>query len=421
MQFSQLKHRLMLWVLFASLTFFCNFLAAQQNSALTLSSAVHKMLEKHPALRQQQYNEEKRLFKLKIAELRPSTEITFELENFGGSGSFEGTDSAEAVVALSSFIELGGKRQMRSDLANIELDQFAFEREIEKLDLFANLTERFVMSLSFQEKIILAKEHVELLQKVLDTVQKRSEKGIAPEADLMQAKVALSMAENNLESLKREFDRQKIYLSAFWGSRYPDFEQVNGNLFEFGQEKSFEVLFAQAEQSPFIQMLSNKERLSQARIKLEKSANRPDVAWQFGVKQMRDVEESTLVAGVSVPLFYKGRNQSNLAIAQADSEIFSLEKEQALLDFHLRLFEAYSLRSQQIYIVKSLNNEIIPSLEAALAAINQGYENGRYRFSELVKAQEQLIDARRSRIDSATQALLSQSVIEQFSGVALEN
>lgn len=416
-----LKHRQVFLVLCFLMVPTDITLAADQQPTLTLSLAVQRMLEKHPTLKQQEFTRESFVFKLKSAELRPSTELEIELDSFGSSGAFEGTDSAEGLVALSSVIEFGGQRQARSDFVSNELDNYAIQREIERLDLLARLTEAFIRGLSIQESMGLAEQHLALLTNVFTTVKKRVDRGIASEADLMQAKVALAMAENNLESLEQEFARQKVFLSSFWRRRNPDFDLVKGELFELDQGKSFEALFAEAQQSPSIQLLARKERLAEAKVALEKSSNRPDVAWRIGVKNMRDVDELALVAGVSVPLFSNSRNRPNLAIAQLERERFSLEKEQALLEFHRRLFELYSLRIQHIDTVERLRNEVIPSLETALEATKLGYTNGRYRFLELVKTQEQLIEARKMKIDSATQALIYQARIEQLSAVALGN
>lgn len=421
MSLISIKHRQVFLVLCFLMVSADITLAADQQSALTLSLAVQRMLEKHPTLKQQEFTKESLVFKLKAAELRPSTELEIELDSFGGSGVFDGTDSSEGLVALSSVIEFGGQRQARSDFVSNELGNYAIQREIEKLDLLASLTEAFIQGLSIQESMGLAEQHLALLKNVFMTVKKRVDRGIASEADLMQAKVALAMAENNLESLEQEFARQKVFLSSFWRKRNPDFDLVKGELFELGQGKSFAALFAEAEQAPSIQLLARKERFAEAKVALEKSSNRPDVAWRIGVKNMRDVDESALVAGVSVPLFSKSRNRPNLAIAQLERERFSLEKEQALLEFHRRLFELYSLRIQHIDTVERLKTEVIPSLEVALEATKLGYINGRYRFLELVNAQEQLIEARKMKIDSATQALIYQARIEQLSAVALGN
>lgn len=392
---------------------------AQESSNLSFSRAVEKTLDKHPELRRLKLVENKLAWQVKQAGLRPELELEIEVENFGGGGQFSGTDSAESSIALSSVLELGGKRSARRELASAELSHNELIRKAQTLDLVGELSEVFITCLSIQEKILLAREQVELLEDVLKTVQKRSDRGIAPEADLMQAKVALAKAKINLNSLEQEFERRKLLLAGFWGNTQPEFDRISANLFEFGTEKSFEALLDQAKTAPDFRALITSERLGEASITLEKANSSPGIEWKVGIKQMEDVDESALIVGVSMPLFSGKRSRSNVAIAQLNRDSLNIEKESMILKMHSQLFMAYSLRSQHVLTVDQLTDEIVPSLEKALLAIQKGYENGRYRYSDLVKAQEDLIEAKQNKIDSAMLALLSQSVIERLTGVSL--
>ncbi len=47
----------------------------------------------------------------------PNPELSLEVENFAGSGAFQGLRSTEATLALSQRIELGGKRSARLGVA----------------------------------------------------------------------------------------------------------------------------------------------------------------------------------------------------------------------------------------------------------------------------------------------------------------
>lgn len=90
-----------------------------------------------------------------------------------------------------------------------------------------------------------------------------------------------------------------------------------------------------------------------------------------------------------------------------------------LLQLHARLFEAWSLRKQSISAANLTRKVAIPALEKALRLTTEGFESGRYRYLDLIAAQEELLASKQALIDAATTALVSQAVIEKLTSEAL--
>lgn len=105
--------------------------------------------------------------------------------------------------------------------------------------------------------------------------------------------------------------------------------------------------------------------------------------------------------------------------ALANRNAVDFAQQDLLLRLHAQLFEAYSLRRQNIAAVKKTEREIIPALENALKLTRKAYENGRYRYLDLIAAQEELLATKQARIDAASTALISQALIEKLSSEAL--
>jgi len=61
----------------------------------------------------------------------------------------------------------------------------------------------------------------------------------------------------------------------------------------------------------------------------------------------------------------------------------------------------------------------LPDRREALELTRTAYEQGRYGYVEWVTAQQELLAARRNRVDAATTALLNQALIEQLTGQSL--
>ncbi len=381
---------------------------------LTLSKAIEKTLSNNPQLKQFELKKKQLSTSQEVGKLRPALNLDLEVENFEGSGNFEGFDSAEQVLALSSVIEMGGKRRSRVKVAESLIEQFDLDQELQTIDLLGNLTRLFISTISISEKIILAEQSVRLHTKLLQTVQNRVDKGIAQEADLMRSRSALIEAKIKLEGLQNKLAINNSALAKYWGERKPEFKTVSGNLYAFDKVLTFDELFLQVENSPAIQRYASEARLKKAELQLAKTSNRSDITWNFGVRKFEETDDKALVAGVSVPLFSSRRNRFGAQSAQYALDAAELNRESALLLLHQKLFSAYNQRQQAITTEEKIRLEVIPALEKAATLTLEGYERGRFTYQDVVSAQRELISAKLIQVEKATIAFLNQSTIEQL-------
>jgi cobalt-zinc-cadmium efflux system outer membrane protein len=389
-------------------------LSLANNGPITLDAAIEKTLSKNPSLKQFELKGKQLIANKDTAGLRPGLNLDMEVENFAGSGDFSSFDSAETTLALSSVIEMGDKRGSRLQLADSRISQFNLMRQIEAIDLLSNLTQVYISTLAIDEKIQLAKQSVELHKALVNTVQKRVNKGIAQEADLMRAKSSLIEEEIKLETLTSKLQINKTTLASFWGDKTLGDTDISGNLYLFNAVQSFETLFSQVESSPTIQSFASQQRLKQAEVQLAKTSSRSDISWNIGVRQFQETDDTALVAGFSIPLFSGKRNRSSYQSAQYDLDVVDIDRERTLIELHQRLFEAYSHRKQAVASEKRIRLEVIPALEQALKLTLEGYERGRYTYQDVVSSQRELISAKLTRVEKSTIALLNQSIIEQL-------
>jgi len=381
---------------------------------LTLNTAIEKTLQHNPQLQQFELKGRQLATNQEFAGLRPAYSIDLEVENFAGTGEFSGVDSAETTLALSSVIELGGKRDSRIQFAQTQIDQFGLERKIKTIDLLSSLTRLYIATLSLSERTRLAEESVGLYSAFLETVEKRVTKGIAPEAELIRVKSALVEEQLKLETLRSKQLINYYALAKYWGKRFPSYNRLNGSLYTFSEIKAFDDLFKQVESSPNIEIYASKARLKQAEIQLSKTANKADISWNIGVRQFQSTDDTALVAGFSIPLFSAKRNRATYKHAEYELEAVDIDKEQALNNLHQQLFSAYTNLEQAVSAEKRIRDEMIPQLEKAALLTLKGYERGRFTYQDVVSAQKELLSAKLIRVDQATVAQLNQSIIEQL-------
>lgn len=396
-----------------------SILAASVGNKLTLAEAVKRSLEQNPSLKVFALRDAALQGQLKTAQLKPAYELDIETENLAGTNSFNGLDSAELTVSLSSTIEMGGKREARSGFYTNSRSVLTAQKQVESLELLGEVTRRYIDVLAAQERVILALEAAELAKSTLAVVKKRSKAGSTPEAEVKRAKAAQSQSELTLLSEQQQLTYLKVALAALWGDTTPQFSTVSGDLFRFGKDVDFDVLYAKLEKNPVIQVFVAEERLKDAEVRLAKTESSSDFRWSVGVRQFQESNDTALTAGFSMPLFSSSRNKGAVSSALASRNEVFVQREMALLNMHTHLFRAFSNRQQAIISVNKLQNEIVPALKQALKETRQAYERGRYSYLEYVTARQELLSARRSLIEAASAALTYGADIEQLTAEPL--
>ena len=393
--------------------------AEATNNALTLNTALKRALEQNPSLKVFDFRNIALGGQLETANLKPAYELGLETENFSGSDELSGFDGAELTVSLSSVLEMGDKRAARRGIVSNGRSVLDAQRQVESLALLGEVTRRYVDVLTAQEQVSLAKEADELASQTLNIVAKRANAGATPDAEVKRAQAAASQAQLTLLSTQQQLEYLKVSLAALWGETSPNFAKIDGDLFHFGADVEFEMLYAKVEKNPAIQIFAAEERLKEAEVRLAKTQSRADISWSVGVRRFQESDNSALVAGFSMPLFSSKRNSGAVSTALAQRNEIFVQKEVALLNMHTQLFRAFHNRKQAILTAKELQNTIIPALEEALKETQAAYQRGRYGYLEYVSARQELLSARRTLIESASSALTYGAEIEQVTAEPL--
>ena len=387
--------------------------------SLNLQQAVSNTLTQNPELKVFQFRQDALNGQLQSAQLAPGFELNVSLDNIAGTDEYSGTDSAEWTIALSSTIELGGKTKARVALANSGLGRLEAQQQVQALATLGNVTRHYIQVLAAQEKVALAQSSFKLTQQTLQQVKSRAKAGAAPKAEVLRAQAALSHAQLQLTNQQQQLDALKVALAAQWGDTQVAFNQVSGNLYEFGQDATFAQLYVQLKLNPALQVFAAQERLQAASLRLAQTQSNSDIGWSLGVKQFQQSNSSALVAGINMPLFSGSRNKGAVQAANAQLNEAGANKEAALIRLRTQLYQAYSSRQQAIHTANTLRKNVVPTLTKALVETRKAYESGRYRYLDYVSAQQDLLSAQGALIEAAAAALTFGSEIEQLSAQPL--
>ncbi|WP_084497779.1 TolC family protein [Spongiibacter marinus] len=393
--------------------------ASAAQAQLTLQEAITRALDENPQLQVFPLRQQAAEAQRESANLRPGYTLGIAAENLAGSGEFSGTDKAEYALSIGSVIELGGKRSARTALADTRYAQIALEREIAALDLIAAVTQGFATVLSLQQQIEVEERALQLANESLSVASRLARNGAAPDADRLRAKAQQAQVELNLAALQAKYDVEKLALATLWGAGEAQFEDVSGDLFANPAPDDFPILWRRVESSPGIAIMASEQRMAEAELALVRSQSSANVGWRLGVRRDQFSGDSGLIASMDIPLFSGGRNRGEEKAARAQLESQAYRQEDARLALRRGLYRAWKTYQQRQLATRSLQADVIPALESAQAHTRRAYEQGRYRYTDWLAAQNELLDAQRRLISEATSALYHQALIEQLTATPL--
>lgn len=374
-------------------------------SEMNLATAISLMSEQNPALNIFEVKKKSLEGKQLTAALNPAFELAVEADNFTGSKPYNSFEQSEVLVSLSSVIELGGKKDARKQFARSQFERLNEKRRLKSLNLIAELTGLYIDILATQKRIELADESVSLSKDIYAAVKRKAQAGAISGAEVKRAYAALEQAQISYQAEQNKLQRQHVNLSLYWSEKNPGFKRLSGDLFDFGHIKNIDLLLNNLEQSSIFQLVVLNRQIAKSKLNLVKAESKTDVSWSVGIRRFEESNDAALSAGISVPLFKSKRNKGALIEAEADVDSFYSEQKITLLNLYGRVNELYSLRQSAIQQFTTLEEQVIPALSDALKLIGEAYLQGRYGYLEYSAARAELIQSKKSLIETAQNIL----------------
>lgn len=117
---------------------------------LSYRTALAKTLLENPGLQSYAWQVRVKEAERIQAALLPNPELEAEMENFGGTGPFEGYDSRETTIRLSQKVLLGADRMKRKRLAGLSTELAGWDYETQRLNTLTGLTQAYTSALEAQ-------------------------------------------------------------------------------------------------------------------------------------------------------------------------------------------------------------------------------------------------------------------------------
>lgn len=398
-----------------------SFEAEVPGDSLTLEHALALALLHNPDLNAQSWTISAKEALALQASLLPNPELAVEIENIAGSGNFSGLNQSETTLQLSQLVELGGKRAKRTRVSALESDLAAWDYEIIRLDVLAQVTLAFTDLISAQERRALNQELVNLAQEFVAMVLRRVEAGATSPAEASRARVALSNAQIELERSEREITAARRRLAATWGSQDPFFQEAIGSLTADVDIPEVGDLLRLVSQNPEVARWAVEMEYRRALLSLEQAGGIPDPRISGGVRRVNETDDNAFVAGISLPLPIFSRNQGSTAAAGAQINQAEWSQRATQVRTIALLTQFYEALLTAFNEVKKLQNEVLPEAQNAFDTITAGYNLGKFGFLDVLDAQRTLFNSRAQYLRASTEYNRLKAEVERLIGQSLDS
>jgi cobalt-zinc-cadmium efflux system outer membrane protein len=388
---------------------------------LGLDDAIRLTLDLNPALKQYPLRYEMLSARKQSASLRPALQIAAEIENVGGSGSYNGTDSAESTLSLFSVLERGDKRAARAEEIDQQISTVALQRQQAVTNLAADVALQFIQVAAAQEAVTIKQADLTLQQRIEREVSKRVDAGAAPDAELLRVQAASALRKSELTTAKSQLTIERNKLSSFWLEEKQNAYRVNAKLYQLPQPPSAASLDELAESNPEVALLAQRIRAQDSVAKRIDADSAADIGWRFGMRNFSETDDTAFSLGFELPLFAGSRNRGALTESQLEKQRLQLQRTEAVWLFKRRLQELHQRLISSNAETQTLVDSVVPLQERALKETQRAYNRGRYSFAELAAEQGRLNDLKQRTLEGAARSHRINIELERLLGQTMPN
>ncbi len=382
---------------------------------LPLQEAIRRTLGANPELAVFGYDLRAQDGQILQAGVRPNPELALDVEDVLGTGDHEGLRTAQTTLSLHQVLERGA-RDRRVDAASAGRAVLNAELAEKRLDTAAETARRFVHVLSDQAQLEVTHEALTLAGKTVEAARLRVNAARSPAAELVRAEAAQARADLDHQHAEHELLTSRRQLAALWGETEPAFGLAQGKLLVLPPLQAYEALRTRLAGNPSLTRFIAEARLRDAEIRLAEQRRIP--AWQVsaGLRHYNDSGDVAGVFGLSIPLPWHNPAQGFVVEAEAKRAQVDASRHAAEVQTLTKLFEWFQVLKQARNEAETLERTVLPKMQEALRQTEYAYARGRYGYTELVAAQQEVLALKRARIQAAVNAQSTAIEIDRLTG-----
>lgn len=400
--------------------------AHAQEHPLTFDEALSLALERNPDLAV-----ERKVLDLARGELTRARLYPFNPElavepGFGRERALENGHSRFAYdvqIGVSQVVELKGQRGLRLQRARATADQAKWRVKDAERGVRAKVVKAFSGVRLAQERVKLASEIVVLARELARVAQELFEAGAVPRLDVLRAEVELRRAMNALTAAERELATLKRDLTLLMGQPSGVEYQAVGPLVYQPLEGDLGRLTARAlESRPDLKAVEAGLKGAEAEVALVRAGQvfpALTLSARYELGREIDVRTQRAVLGLSLPLPLFTRRQGELEIAFAERARQAARVKLVRARIEKEVPQAFERFRSSQQIVEQFTKRILPQQEENFHLLREGYQLGQFSLTDVLVIQREFIEGRLGYLDALSEFNEALADLEEAIGIGL--
>jgi len=373
-----------------------------------------------------------------IAAARPNPQFSAQF----GVGNIYTVSSNPQQIGIAQTLELAGKRSKRISVAKSQYDLALLQYNSTRFDLHGQVRRAYAELAASQASARSQQEQIQLLQRLVYIARKRFEAGAAPEAELLQAQLALNQTEPQLRQALERIEQARIQFNGLLGDNPTQNVQISDpGIFALKVVKTVnktELVPAPNAQLPTLNELlarAYKERLdlkiaqeqtavAQQQLRLASAQRVPDPqlssGYLFTTANSPGVENTSGVffgATINLPIFYK--QQGELAQAHATIDQSQQQEKAVQLQIAVDVHAAYQALLIARETISKYQFQLLPASREVLGLAQESYQVGKTDLTSVITIEQADQQNRSAYVDAITAYQSSYADLEKAIGTSV--
>jgi cobalt-zinc-cadmium efflux system outer membrane protein len=363
--------------------------------AMTLRDAVARAQKSAPGVRSAEASAAGAAASVQGAQLLPNPTLSVEAENILGTGRYARYGGSETTYSVAMPLELGGKRDARTRVAQAEQSVAQVGVTVAMADLTLKVTQAFIAVAASERRLELANQRRNLAIQAERVARLRVGAGKVSPIDEQRAVAQRLRADVDVQRAERAVNLVQANLARLVGATQP-FSVVARWFGEASSETGFDMFGP-----PLSQVTAEAQvAAAKARVDAARRARIPDLTVSAGVRRLKETNDTAAVVALSIPIPVFNSGHAELVRARAELDKAEAERSAAALDLAETLASARAdVADARASAVSAIGPELAAAQEAARIA-RIGYAEGKFSQLDLIEAERSLSQTQEAAIEA---------------------
>lgn len=332
-----------------------------------------------------------------VAALRPNPEVQAQVENFVGTGVYQGLRSSETTVGVALPLELGGKRPARVALADARLTRAQLQAEIARADLRLRITQLYVAAAAAERRVDVLNEQAIIAGNNSRAADERVTAGAAGPIEQQRADVLRINARVAADSAVRQAEASRAVLATLLGRPIIGpldrawFDRVNG----YGPPRAVPVQGTLAVAAAEADL-----RAAGAQVRLARALRVPDLTISAGARRLEATKDTAAVIGISIPIPVFNNGAAFVAQSRSEETQAAALRSLALVETQQAITNAQTEVANAAATARATGGPALAAATEAARIARIGWGQGKFDQIAVLDAERTLSQTRQAYVDA---------------------